>query len=85
MLVFSSLLESAAKAAEMKVPDNPDGYDWSPDDFPHFHVFCNVQLCRPMQPGEHWDNAKVIAAIPEDEIKEISLEGLLNRGLRYQS
>lgn len=65
MLVFAGMIAKAAQDAGMKVPDNPDG-DWSPKEYPHFHVFCNVQLARPMvSPGEHWENAKIVAAIPE--------------------
>ena len=82
MIAFPSMLVSAAEQAGMKVPDNPD--DFNREDYKHFFVFCNAQLCRPMSPGEHWDNAKVIAEIPEEEITTVTLEDLIDRGLTIQ-
>lgn len=41
MLAFPSMLTSAAEQAGMKFPSDPD--DFSPEEFPHFHVF----LCGP--------------------------------------
>jgi hypothetical protein len=68
----------------MKVPEDPDNKKWNNGEFPHFTVFCNVQLARPcVYPGEHFENAKVIAVIPDDEITTITLEGLIGKGLVY--
>lgn len=81
MFIFPSMLVPAAEKAGMKVPPKPD--DFKTAEFPHFRVFCQLQLCRPMQPGEHWENAKIIAAIPEKELKTLRLQGFLKKGLRY--
>lgn len=86
MLAFPSMLLSAAEQAGMKTPELDENDEFDRNKFPHFAVFCAVQLCRPMiSLGEHWDNAKVIAEIPEHEIRTISLEGLLKRGLAWSS
>lgn len=53
--------------------------------YPHFHVFATVQLQRRMQMGEQWGNAEVVASIPLEQIKSITLEALIARGLRYSS
>lgn len=83
MLAFPGMIAKAAEDAGMKVPADPDG-DWSADEFPHFHVFCNVQLARPVvHHGEHWGNAKIVAAIPEDQLRTTTLEDLLRRGLSF--
>jgi hypothetical protein len=81
MLAFPSMLVSAAENAGMTVPPDPDVFD--ADAFPHFQVFCLTQLCRSCEPGEHWDNAKVIASI--EDIKSATLMDLIAAGLRWRS
>lgn len=78
MLAFPSMLTSAAKNADMAVPDNPDNYN--PDEFPHFHVFCNMQLGVAMTAGAHWENAKVIAQIPEENLRTVTAGEILDMG-----
>lgn len=80
MLILPSMLLEAAEKAGIKVPPGNVDKDFDADEYPHFAVFCNAQLCRRMQPGEHWENAVVIAAIPDAEIKTISMKGLMARG-----
>lgn len=82
MLVFPGMLVAAATEAGMKVPPDPDNFDSG--QYPHFRVFCNMQLGRRMQPGEQWENAKVIAAVPEDEIRTITAADLIRRGLQCE-
>lgn len=48
MLAFAGLLSSAAREAGIKLPpeellDDPDE-SWDSDEYPHFTVFCNLQL-----------------------------------------
>jgi len=88
MLAFQSMIHKAAKDAGMEVPAEElldamdDEPSWSPEDYPHFHVFCNAQLGRSMHNmGQHWDNAKIIAAIPVEELKTVTFEGLIAKGL----
>jgi hypothetical protein len=84
MLMFPGMIADAARAAGMKVPDEPDiDGSWDPNDYPHFYVFCGVQLCRPIEWGEHWENARVVAQVRENELRVITLEELISRGLRY--
>jgi hypothetical protein len=86
MLCFESMIAGAAQDAGMKVPpldalDVDDG--WQSDEYPHFMVFCALQLNRRMAFDEHWSNAKVIAAIPDDEIKMLMLSDFIARGFIY--
>jgi hypothetical protein len=97
MMVFPSMLMTAATQAGMKVPTESEleRYEEVEDlarDFPdfiqrypHFHVFCNLQLCRPIRWGEHWENAKVIAAIPLEKLKTMTLEDFIAAGLEYHT
>lgn len=80
MIAFPGMLIAPAKEAGMKYPPNPD--DFKCEEFPHFQVFCNVQLGRGMpSPTSHWHNASVIAEISDDEIMQIDLLDLIQRGI----
>lgn len=75
MIAFPSMLASAAIKAGMKVPpeDRLEGdLDGIKEEFPHWFVYCMLQLCRPIAWGDHWENAKIIAAIPEDQLKTMT-------------
>lgn len=81
MLAFPGMLIKAAEQAGMKVPEDPDDFD--PKKFPHFQVFCTVQLGRAMTSWtEHWENAKVVAEVPEEAIFTIKMPELIKKGLR---
>jgi len=78
MYVFPGMLVAAAEKAGMKVPDNPDNLSsWEDEVYPHFFVFCQVQLGCAVHWGEHWNNAKVISEIPDNEIMLITIEELV--------
>jgi hypothetical protein len=80
MIAFAGMLVDAAEKAGIKVPPNPD--DFEREDFMHFFVFSTVQLGAPMPwPGAHWDNAQMIAQISDEEIRQITYQELLDRGL----
>ena len=75
-------LVEAAQAAGIKVPPNPEAFD--ADEFPHFHVFANLQLNRATSHGqEHFENAKVVAAVPQESIRAITLEQLEALGFKH--
>lgn len=81
MMVYPSMLIEASVQAGMQVPPDPDNFNR--DEYPHFHIFCMVQLGRAVNWGEHWENAKVVARIPDTKVKTITLEELVNDGLEY--
>lgn len=64
----------------MPIPDLSESDDFDKNEFPHFAVFCGMQLAVPMGPGDHWENAKVVAAIPEQEIRTVTPQILWDRG-----
>jgi hypothetical protein len=63
MIVFPNMLVPAAKEAGMPVPENTHDME-----YPHFYVYCMLQLCRPVSWGNHWKNAKIIAAVPKEKL-----------------
>lgn len=81
MLAFPVMLVEAAERAGIKIPDDIDNFDINL--YPHWHVFCAAQLGQPMPtPGCHWENAEVIAAIPEDRIRAVTLLELREKGFQ---
>ena len=94
MLAFPGMLVSAAQKAGINVPPTLDGTaekavtesveDYK-EHFPHFYVFCMVQLCQPMVMGEQWDNARVVASVPTEDIKSVTVLDLIARGLSIQT
>lgn len=81
MLAFPGMLINPAKQAGMKVPEDADNFD--PNEFPHFKAFCNIQLGQPMpSPTSHWENAKIVASIPQEKIFTITIGEMLNMGIQ---
>lgn len=85
MFAFTSVLIPAAVAAGIKVPDSSTDLDnletLDKTTYPHWFVYAMVQTGASMPyPGVHFDNAKVIANIPLDKIKTVTLDDLCEMG-----
>ncbi len=86
MFAFPSMLFPACDKAGIKHPESDDkDLEEYKKDYPHFYVFCKVQLSRRVRWGEQFDNAKVIAALSEEEVLKVTLHELIERGLSYAS
>jgi hypothetical protein len=80
MIAFAGMLVAAAEEAGMKVPEDPDNFDQ--EEFPHFDIFCKVQLGASMPSmSAHWNNAKLIAGLSDEKIKTITYTEILEEGL----
>lgn len=74
------MLVSAAEKAGIAVPNDPKDFD--AEEFPHFHIYCNVQLGASLPyPTAHWHNAEVVASVPTSEIMKVTLIDLIKLGL----
>lgn len=81
MIAFSGMLVPAAEKVGMKVPENLDSYNKR--DYPHFYVFSLMQLGAPMPyAGVHFDNAKVIADLSDEEIKTLTTNQIYDKGFK---
>lgn len=79
MIAFPGMLVPAAQKAGMKVPPDLDNYEAT--DFPHWHVYCGMQLGAAIPvAGDHWRNAEVIASFSDDGIKNATAVDLINAG-----
>lgn len=80
MIAFPNMLLAPAKRAGMSVPDNADDFDI--DQYPHFNIYCLVQLGASLPyASAHWDNAHVVAIIPMDKIKTVTMNDLIAASL----
>ena len=85
MIAFADLLVEPAKEAGIKVPDdfgslkrdNDVAIDLYLRKFPHFLVYINMQVGRSLPyASSHWDNAKIIAKISDEDILTIDVAGI---------
>lgn len=82
MIMSRGLLVEPAKKAGIKVPDDPELYP--KDDYPHWHVFCIVQLGAPMPSwNAHWENAEVIGKLSPEDVRVASFESLQKAGFQF--
>lgn len=82
MIAYPEMLVNAAQEAKIKVPENVNNYNGN--EYPHFRVFANCQLgISQSYMGCHFDNAKIIAAIPDDKIKTITWAEIIKLGFHY--
>ena len=84
MIAFAGMLLDAATKAGIACPEDPDAFesiDEFKDSHPRFWMFCVCQLGASMPyPGVHFNNAKAIADIPEEELPTITFQQLEKRG-----
>lgn len=79
MIAFPELLVEPARKAGIKIPD--DLVDYVADDYPHWHVYCIMQLGTPMPTfTAHWQNARIIAKIPQDKINLVTADKIIKMG-----
>lgn len=82
MILFPAMLANCAKDAGIKLPKDVNAEDFDSEEFPHWKVYLAVQLGASLpHPRAHWENARVVAEIPDDKIREITYNQLLERGL----
>lgn len=80
MIADLGLLGNPALDAGMAVPEELMFFD--KEDFPHWQVFLTIQVGRPMpNPDSHWKNAKIIAGLSVEHVKNITYEQLAELGL----
>lgn len=73
MLAFPGMLVGPAEKAGIPVPEDPDQYLELREEYPRFFAYCVMQLGQPLpHPAAHWENAEVIAEIPEERLETIT-------------
>ena len=79
MKAFPEMIAPAAEEAGIKLPPDLENYEAS--QYPHWLVFCRMQLGQPMPyPSVDWGNAKIVAAISNEEITKVTPEELVAKG-----
>jgi hypothetical protein len=78
MIVFASALKFHAQNVGMRVPEDVQDYDAL--QFPHWYVYCLLQLGRPIVGDSVARNARIIADIPHNRIEKISYNEIVDLG-----
>lgn len=93
MIAFAGMLIEPAARAHMPAPSHDEINEYGlrsrfngalcdKEKYPHFWVFCLLQLARPMtSPTEHWENAKIIAAIPRERLVTMTVADFQKAGV----
>jgi len=58
-----------------------DFEDYNPNEYPHFHVFMSLHLGHTIDHTTLEENANIIADIPDDEIRKVTIGQLVDKGL----
>ena len=77
MITQPETLMDAAREAGIDMP--ADLHDYDKSEYPFWHLYCLVQIDRPM-PGtdSHCKNAKLVADIDPDRIKSIGFRDIVD-------
>lgn len=81
MFMFPGMFYNHIKDSKLKMPEDFENYD--PEEYPHFHVFILTHLGQPIDIVALEDNANIIADIPENAIKSVTLNDLMEKGVVF--
>lgn len=81
MFMFPGMFYNHIKDSKLKMPEDFENYD--PEKYPHFHVFILTHLGQPIDITALEDNANIIADIPENAIKSVTLNDLMEKGVVF--
>ena len=76
---FPGMLYNHIKTSNLKLPDNLENYN--PEEYPHYHVFKILHVGYIIDITSLKDNANIIAEISTEDIKNVTIEQLINKGL----
>lgn len=81
MIAFPEMLVPLAQGVGMAVPDDVTSFD--ANKYPHFYVYMMIQIGSPInfRRSSHIENARIIAEIPENKIREVSVADLRAMGV----
>lgn len=83
MIAFPELLKKPAERAGILTPDDATRFEEYAELYPHFFVFCRMQLGSPMPyPSVHYDNARIIAMFEEEDFLTLTDEDIINHGFQ---
>lgn len=84
MIAFPNILASYAKDVGMSVPNVPEEFLENREEYPHFAVYCLLQLGTSMPNAmSARTNAEVIASIPVEEVTTMTLADFEARGFEH--
>lgn len=63
------------------LPENIEEYD--KNEYPHWYVFCQLHLGRPIDTDDLENNAKIIFGLSEKEIRTMTIDQLISLGCNF--
>ena len=81
MFMFPGMFYNHIKDSKLKMPSDFENYN--PEEYPHFHVFMLAHLGQPIDIPELENNANIIAEIPEEDIKSVTIDDLMEKGVVF--
>ena len=81
MFAFPRMFYNHIKDSKLKMPEDFENYN--PEEYPYFHVFMMTHLGKPIDITALEDNANIIADIPENDIKNVMLKDLMEKGVVF--
>lgn len=81
MFMFPGMFYNHIKDSKLKIPEDFGNYN--PEECPHFHVFILIHLGQLIDIAALENNANIIADIPENAIKSVTLDDLMEKGVVF--
>ncbi|MCD7996428.1 MAG: hypothetical protein LUH21_04255 [Clostridiales bacterium] len=81
MFAFPGMFYNHIRDSNLKMPEDFENYE--PEEYPNFHVFMLTHLCQPIEIESLEDNANIIAAMTDGEIKQVTFAELLEQGVAF--
>ena len=81
MFAFEEMFKPHIKNSRLKMPEDFSHYDIH--EYPHFAVFMYIHLDKAIDITELENNANIIADIPDTDIKFVTIEDLIAKGLEF--
>lgn len=82
ILCFPEMFKVHLSDSNLKCPDNFSEYD--KEEYPHFHIFLMSHLETEIRIDSLKEDADIIAKIPEDKIRNITIGELIDLGVNLQ-
>jgi len=83
VFLFPDMFRNHIENSRLKQPEDYENYD--PNEYPHFHVFMSIHLANTIDVFSLKENANTIADIPEGEIRNVTIQDLIDKGVYFAS
>lgn len=83
MFCYPEMFRNSIENTGLKLPKNMNNFD--SNEYPHLEVFLTLHLARPIDLNNSINNAEIIAKVPDDKIKTITITQLQALGVNLNT